>query len=177
MGERSAHRGRPTEVSRPHVAKISRPHAAKVSRPHAVEVSRPHAKEVNRARPVEVNRARPVELSSSCRAQLILFRSTRQDLTMYDLQLWKVITSPSELRFGCSWTQWKSHLVKNPFICLKRILDFRSRCQTELTEDRSARPVQVSSPRLTTYDLQLRKVITSPSELRFGSSWTLWKAH
>ena len=38
----------------------------------------------------------------------------------------------------------------------------------ELTKDRSARPVQVSSSRLTTYDLQLRKVITSPSELRFG---------
>ena len=30
---------------------------------------------------------------------------------------------------------------------------------------------------VTTYDLQLRKVITSSSELRFVCSWTLWKAH
>ena len=41
MGERSAHKGRPAEVSRPHAAEVSRPHAAEVSRPHAVEVSRP----------------------------------------------------------------------------------------------------------------------------------------
>ena len=45
------------------------------------------------------------------------------------------------------------------------------------TEVRSAHPIQVSSAGLTTYDLQLRKVITSSSELRFGYSWTLWKAH
>ena len=32
-----------------------------------------------------------------------------QDLTVYDLQLWKVITPSSELRFGCSLTLWKSH--------------------------------------------------------------------
>ena len=47
----------------------------------------------------------------------------------------------------------------------------------ELVQDRSARPVQVSSSRLTTYDLQLRKVITSLSELQFGCSCTLWKDH
>ena len=29
MGERSAHRGRPAEVSRPHAAEVSKPHATK----------------------------------------------------------------------------------------------------------------------------------------------------
>ena len=37
--------------------------------------------------------------------------------------------------------------------------------------------VQVSSSGLTTHDLQLRKVISPLSELRFGYSWTLWKEH
>ena len=37
--------------------------------------------------------------------------------------------------------------------------------------------VQVSSSGLTTHDLQLRKVISPSSELRFGCSWTLWKDH
>ena len=52
-------------------------------------------------------------------------------------------------------------------------IDVRPRCYTELVQVRSARPVQD----LTTYDLQLQKVITPSSELRFGCSWTLWKAH
>ena len=64
MGEGSAHRGRQTEVSKPHAAEVSRPHAKEVSIPHPVEVSR--------ARLVELSRARHVELSSSCRAQLVL---------------------------------------------------------------------------------------------------------
>ena len=62
---------------------VSRPHAAEVSRPHLVEVSRPHLVAAS-------------QVSSS-------------GLTMYDLQLRKVITSSSELRFGCSWTLWKDH--------------------------------------------------------------------
>ena len=37
--------------------------------------------------------------------------------------------------------------------------------------------VRVSSSGLTTHDLQLRKVICPSFELRFGCSWTLWKAH
>ena len=37
--------------------------------------------------------------------------------------------------------------------------------------------VQVSSSGLTTHDLQLRKVISLSFELRFGCSWTIWKAH
>ena len=55
------------------------------------------------------------------------------------------------------------------------------RCQTEVLDQ--ARPgqvsssVQVSLSGLTTHDLQLRKVISSSSELRFGCSWTIWKAH
>ena len=112
MGERSAIevvQQRSEEVSRPHAAEVSRPHTEEVSRPHTEEVSRPHATKVNRPHPVEVSRPRPVELSSSYRAQLVQFRSARQDLTMYDLQLRKVITSSSELRFGCSWTLWKNH--------------------------------------------------------------------
>ena len=130
MGEGSAHRGRQTEVSgphaaevnRPHAAEVSRPHAAEVSIPHAAEVSRPHAEEVSRPHPVEVSRALLVELSSarhvelrsscrwssSCRGQLVNSVSSSR-LTTYDLQLWKVITPPSELRFGCSWTLWKDH--------------------------------------------------------------------
>ena len=38
-----------------------------------------------------------------------LSKSARLGVTTYDLQLRKVITSSSELRFGCSWTLWKSH--------------------------------------------------------------------
>ena len=55
------------------------------------------------------------------------------------------------------------------------------RCQIEVID--RARPeqvsssVQVSSSRLTTYDLQLQKVITPSSEFRFECSWTLWKVH
>ena len=37
--------------------------------------------------------------------------------------------------------------------------------------------VQVCSSGLTTRDLQLWKVISPSFELRFGCSWTLWKAH
>ena len=45
-----------------------------------------------------IDRARPGQVSSSV-----------QDLTVYDLQLRKVITPLSELRLGCSWTLWKAH--------------------------------------------------------------------
>ena len=51
--------------------------------------------------------------------------------------------------------------------------------------DRGVRPSLPSSGQLsqsarlvvTTYDLQLLKVITPSFELRFGCSWTIWKAH
>ena len=43
------------------------------------------------------------------------------------------------------------------------------KCQTELGQVRSA------GLGVTTCDLQLRKVITPSSELRFGCFWTLWK--
>ena len=51
------------------------------------------------------------------------------------------------------------------------------RCLTEVIY--KAHPGQVSSSiqDLTVYDFQLRKVITPSSELRFGCSLTLWKAH
>ena len=54
-------------------------------------------------------------------------------------------------------------------------------CQTEVIDQ--TRPVEVnssvqfSSSGLTTNDLQLRKVISPSFGLRFGCSWTLWKAH
>ena len=51
-------------------------------------------------------------------------------LTTHDLQLRKVISPSFELRFGCSWTLWKAHGVKNTFICLRRMLDVRPRCLT-----------------------------------------------
>ena len=45
----------------------------------------------------------------------------------------------------------------------------------------SGRPTGVvheqCSSKLTAHDLQLRKVISPSFELRFGCSWTLWKAH
>ena len=44
-------------------------------------------------------------------------------LTTHDLQLRKVISPSFELRFGCSWTLWKAHGVKNTFIFLKSIED------------------------------------------------------
>ena len=59
-----------------------------------------------------IDRARHVEVNSS-----IQVNSSK--LIVHDLQLRKVITSPSELRLGCSWTLWKAHSVKNPLIdCL-----------------------------------------------------------
>ena len=63
MGERLAHRGRPTEVCGPHAAEVSGPHPVEVSRPHPVEVSRPHPVEVSRPHPVEVSRPHHVEVS------------------------------------------------------------------------------------------------------------------
>ena len=72
MGEGSAHRGRQTEVGRPHAAEVSRPHAEGISRPHAKGVSRPHPEKVNKACLVELvmqSSACPVELSSSYRAR------------------------------------------------------------------------------------------------------------
>ena len=38
-----------------------------------------------------------------------LSQSARLGVTTYDLQLLKVITPSSELRFRCSWTLWKAH--------------------------------------------------------------------
>ena len=38
-----------------------------------------------------------------------LSQSARLGVTTYDLQLRKVITPSSELRFRCSWTLWKDH--------------------------------------------------------------------
>ena len=75
--------------------------------------------EVSRGQPVEVSKGQPVEVSRgqlgqrSAQPQVILelsqFRSARLGVTTCDLQLRKVITSSSDLRFGCSWTLWKSH--------------------------------------------------------------------
>ena len=48
-------------------------------------------------------------------------------LTTHDIQHRKVISPSFELRFGCSWTLWKAHLVKNKFVCQRRILDVRLR--------------------------------------------------
>ena len=53
-------------------------------------------------------------------------------LTTHDLQLWKVISPSFELRFGCSWTIWKAHGVKNTLICMRRMLEVRLMCFTEL---------------------------------------------
>ena len=42
---------------------------------------------------------------------------------------------------------------------------------------RSSQPSQSARLGVTTYDLQIWNVITPSSELRFGCSYTLWKAH
>ena len=49
--------------------------------------------------------------------------------------------------------------------------------QQWLSTVNSGRPTVVSSSKLTTHDLQLRNVISPSFELRFGCSWTSWKAH
>ena len=48
--------------------------------------------------------------------QLSQFRLASLGVTTYDLQLRKVITLSSELRFWCSWTLLKDHFLKNPSI-------------------------------------------------------------
>ena len=80
-------------------------------------------------------RARPGQVSSS--VQVISF-----GLTTHDLKLWKVISPLFELRIGCSCTLWKAHLVKNTFICMRRILDIRTRCYIVLVQVRSARKLR-----------------------------------
>ena len=114
---------------------------------------------------------RSVRLSSSLQCSSSLQVSSSR-LTAYDLQLRKVISPSFELRFGCSWTLWKAHGIKNTLICLRRMLDVRLSSSLQCSSS-----LQVSSSRLTTHDLQLRKVISPSFELRFGCSWTLWKAH
>ena len=79
-----------------------------------------------------LDRALPGQVSSS-----VHFSSS--GLTTHGLQLRKVISLSFKLRFGCSWTLWKAHRVKNTFICLRRILDVRSRCYIQLAQVRSAR--------------------------------------
>ena len=55
------------------------------------------------------------------------------------------------------------------------------RCQTEVLDQarlgQVSSSVQVRSSGLTIHDLQHRKVISLSFELRFGCSWTIWKAH
>ena len=63
--------------------------------------------------------------------------SSVQDLTVYDLQLRKVLTPTSELRFECSCTLWKAHLVKNPskyrFFKLELIINFKNQSLPKTT--------------------------------------------
>ena len=67
-----------------------------------------------------LDQARPGQVSSS-----VQFSSS--GLTTHDLQIRKVISPSSELRFGCSWTLWRAHWVKNTFKCMRNILDIRPR--------------------------------------------------
>ena len=50
---------------------------------------------------------RDVRLSLQRSGQLS--QPARLGVTMYVLQLWKVIAPSSELRFECSYTIWKAH--------------------------------------------------------------------
>ena len=74
------------------------------------------------------NSGRPTVVVKQCSSVQV----SSSKLTTHDLQLRKVISPSFELRFGCSQTLWKAHGVKNTFICLKRMLDVRQRCLTEL---------------------------------------------
>ena len=67
-------------------------------------------------------------------------------------------------------SQESNDMAEDDIICMTKVLDQASPGQVSSS-------VQVSSSGLTTHDLQLRKVISSLSELRFGCSCTLWKAH
>ena len=67
-------------------------------------------------------------------------------------------------------SQESIHMPKKDIRCQTKVIDLARHVEVNSS-------IQVNSSRLTTYDLKLRKVITSPSELRFGCSWTLWKAH
>ena len=94
---------------------------------------------------------------------------------MCDLQLRKVITFSSELRFGCPWdfmesplSQISSRTPLEDIGCLSR-----PEMAVRASEGRAARVRQFSQG----YDLQLRKVITLSSEFRYGCPWTSWKAH
>ena len=68
-----------------------------------------------------LDRALPGQVSS-------LVQVSSFGLTTCDLQLRKVISPSFELRFWCSWTLWKENLVKNTFICLRKIVEVRKRC-------------------------------------------------
>ena len=52
---------------------------------------------------------RGVKMSLPRSGQFSGFGSSRLGVTTSDLQLWKVITPLSELRFGFSRTIWKDH--------------------------------------------------------------------
>ena len=73
-----------------------------------------------------------VRPSLSRSGQLSQFRSARLGVTMYDLQLRKVITPSSELRFGCSWTQDSMESpLSQEFIHLP---EEDRRCHTEVSD-------------------------------------------
>ena len=67
------------------------------------------------------DRARPGHLGQ--------FRSARLGLTTYDLQLWKVITPSSELRFGCLDSMESPFSQESIYIPVED-----SRCQTEVSD-------------------------------------------
>ena len=61
------------------------------------------------------------------------------------------------------------YMPKEDIRCPNEALDQARRGQVSSS-------VPVRSSGLTTHDLQLRKVISTSFELRFGCSWSLWKA-
>ena len=97
-------------------------------------------------------------------------------LTTHDLQLRKVISfvrTPIRVFLDSMESPLSQEYIDMPEEdrrCLTEVIDQFYRGQLSSS-------VKVSSSRLTTHDLQLRKVISPSSELRFRCSWTLWKSH
>ena len=56
-----------------------------------------------------VNSGRPTVVVQQGSSMNSVVKQCSSKLTAHDLQLRKVISPSFELRFGCSWTLWKSH--------------------------------------------------------------------
>ena len=120
MGEGSAHRGRQTEVNRPHAAEVRRPHAEEVSRPHPVEVSRAFLVELSRARHVELSSSLQVNSSiqvSPSGFDYALPPTSKGHISFVRTPIWVFLDSmESQL------SQESTHMHEEDIICLTKVI-------------------------------------------------------